>query len=341
MNNLNIINFRNYSKKGFKFSEGINIITGKNGTGKTNILEAIFFISTTASHRTNQNSDMLRKNKDLFKIKAKVTDERGNFDLSAQYEQGKGVRAEINSSKAGGEDLIRRFPVVLFSPEDIENIKGPPSKLRRIININICQLRPEYVEMLFKFRRLLKERNKLLKQEETGETEKGKKQLDSWTDIYKKHSIEIKKLRKKFIEKINEAISVECKELGINHKIRIEYYPSDFRYRESIKKDLRYGYTTWGPQRDVYSFFQDDIELKKHGSRGELRIAALIYRIAVWNLLAENKSKEPIVLLDDVFSELDKERRGFISRRIEQVQSIITSTEVPEELKGKGAVIKL
>ncbi len=336
---LSIINFRNYHRKQIKFDKDLNIIIGKNGSGKTNILESIFLLSTTTSHRTHLNTELIKKEEDGFAVRAEIDTDPGIFNVSIKYEKyGKklGLAAEINETAVKKNELIQKFPVVFFSPQDIEIINGPPAPLRRMININIAQIFQDYVAELIVYSKILKERNKLLKTSDINEAV-----LQIWTEMLKKHSIKIIDRRKEFILNINKTIKTESRKMGVKDDISIEYKPFLYNGEKSIKDDLRYGYTTWGSHRDIYDIYKNKISLKNFCSRGELRMIALIYKLSMWELLKQYRNKKPIILLDDVFSELDNENKKILIKRMKEVQIIITAAEMQKEIHSSFNEIKL
>lgn len=339
---LTIANYRNYIKSRINFNRHLNIIIGGNGKGKTNILESIFVLSTTTSHRTSLNSELIKNGEIAFNIKAEINDSESILNIEVRYDRTMGFRAKMNGNKIKRSELIEKFPVVFFTPEDIEVIKGAPGELRRMININISQINPKYITMLIRYRKILKERNAYLKNiNNKEELSIRNTNLKIWTESLLKESEEITKVRRKFIEKINEAIKLESKRMDLSEKFEIKYNPTKFKNNISLMKDLRYGCTTWGIHRDIFTFYKDEFNLKICGSRGEIRLAALIYRMALWKLLKDFKNKAPLVLLDDIFSELDIDKRKKIESSLKETQAIITATEIPDEIYSKANVIKL
>ncbi|MFH1416359.1 MAG: DNA replication and repair protein RecF [Elusimicrobiota bacterium] len=338
---LNLINFRNYRNFNIKFSDGTNIITGKNGTGKTNILEAIFLISTTISHRNNILSEITMHDENAFRITGDIINSTGKLTVGLDYKKGEGIRASLNSSAVKKNTLIDRFPVVMFSPEDIEVIKGPPGSLRRMMNIIKAQTDSRFIDILLKYNRILKERNALLKE---GYENKGKEFMDGlnvWTKSLLKYAEKISDSRREFIKEINSSIQEETSDMGLKYLLKIKYNINNYNSDKSINDDIACGCTTWGPHRESFCFYLDGKNLRKYGSRGEVRIGALIFRMAAWRILKEKKGKQPIVLLDDVFSELDEEKRHLIESRLDNVQSIMTATEIPAEMKNVCNIIPL
>lgn len=338
---LTIINFRNHKNFKINFKEGTNIIVGKNGAGKTNILEAIFLMSTTISHRTNLINDLIKEGKDAFNIMGRINDNSGKLDIGIEYKKGEGLKAGINFSRVKRKALIERFPVVAFSPEDIEMLKGSPDKLRKIMNIINSQIKPPYINYLIRYKKLLKERNILLKEGNIKGNQRAGITLNAWTETLQKYAGKITCARKIFITDLNNIIKVELREIGLDSKLEVKYSTNCFEGDKSIRNDLNFGYTTWGPHRETYSFYLNNKNLRKYGSRGEARIAALVFRLAVWRILKNCSGREPIVLLDDVFSELDEEKRNIIKMRLKNVQSIVTLTEIPADLNLTANIIPI
>ena len=204
--NLSLFNYRNYDKKYLNFKENLNIIIGPNGAGKTNILESIFLIATTTSHRTTLNSNLIKKDSDIFTVKAKIENSSGVFDITVNYKKEKGLKASLNLTRIKNIELIQKFPVVMFSPWDIDILKGSPVELRRMININISQVHSPYVHYLIKYRRLINHRNKLLKDPDIRNNEKKRSVLATLTEMLKKHTSAIEKIRREYIDKVNKLL---------------------------------------------------------------------------------------------------------------------------------------
>jgi len=331
---IKLVNFRNHKNKNFEFDKKANLVVGENGTGKTNLLESIFFASTTTSHRTAKCSEIVMKGEKNCAVIAEAVDSLGKFNIKMIYKYGGGISEEINSSRASSKQVLEKFPVIMFSPDDIETIKGPPSGIRRMVNINISQVNTGYINSLIRYRKALKERNASLK------AEAAVTEISAWTDLLKKYGSLILENRKVFTEKLNKVMHYESSRIGENIYL-LEYDPSNYKGDESVKKDRERGYTTWGPHRDRFSFCKNGESLSLMGSRGELRMAAVVYRLAVWSLIREKREKNPIFLMDDVFSELDETNRKRIGRKIGESQTILTSTDMPHEVGESIEVIRL
>ena len=331
---ISLTNFRNYKKKEFEFVDGINLITGANGTGKTNLLEALLFASTTASHRTSNKRILIKNGEESGRVKAFLCGEEGRFNLEIITSVSGGTSAKINSNRVKNGEILSSFPAVIFSPEDIEVIKGSRSGIRRMVNINICQISPGYIDLLIKYGKVLRERNALLKGNAGGGS------LAVWTTLLRESSGEIDRARQIFIDKINESALELSPVFGLSETVSINYRLSGYTENAGLR-DEESGFTTWGAHRAGFYFQLGGRDLKDEGSRGEARISALIYRFAFRQMLEAETGKAPIILMDDVFSELDSVKRRLIAEKLREGQVIFTATEKPEELEEADNVIAL
>lgn len=329
-----LINFRSYEKQEFNFKDGVNLILGKNGTGKTNLLESVLFSSTTASHRTSNNRLLIRRGAPAMKVSSEIYGLEGKFRIHLTSAVSGGTNALLNSTRVNNGKILEVFPAVMFAPEDIEIIKGSRSGIRRMININICQINGLYINLLLKYRKVLRERNALLKQNSRGSS------LEAWTGLLKKYTQEIDTHRIEFLEKINRHAARISPVFGLNENLNLSYHPSG--YTDTAQgRDEEAGFTTWGAHRAGFSFKLGTRDLREEGSRGEARISALIYRLILRDILRDETGKEPILLMDDAFSELDAEKRKLIAENFRGGQVLFTATERPEDIGECINVIKL
>lgn len=336
-------NFRNYRDVSILFSRDLNIIYGNNAQGKTNIIEAIFFCASGRSHRTSKDSELVKINTNGFNVSMELIKGEGNKSIDIKYETGKKKMIKINEipvSRIG--NLMGNLLAVIFSPEDILIIKEGPSQRRRFIDITISQLKPSYFYDLQQFNKILLQRNTLLKEIQFNrsliET------LDIWDDKISETAARIMMVRNGFINELDE------KSKNIHHKITngreelgIRYKPSinikTFDDVDSLKKDLMDGLskkrdielkrciTTVGPHRDDYDILLNGLSLKIYGSQGQQRTAVLSLKLAEIEIIKSVIGENPVLLLDDVMSELDFERREFLIENIKNIQTFITCTE--------------
>ncbi|MGM0441849.1 MAG: DNA replication/repair protein RecF [Elusimicrobiota bacterium] len=333
INELAIYNYRNFEKKKINFGNSLNLIVGNNGMGKTNLLESVFLLATGTSHRTNKLKELLKLEEDSMRVTGNIKDNSLKNKIDIRYIPGTGFKSTVNGTKIKRKNLIKTFAAILFSPEDIEDIKNSPSRTRRIIDISISRINTRYIDHLIKYRKLINERNTVLKNEEK-KGQSNSSTLKTYTKLLLKISDRVVSQRKEFLKSINKIMKEEAGKMSFEKKYSIRYNESQYQGEKSLEKDIEYGHTTWGPHRDKYKFYLDDLDLRSYGSRGEVRTAIFIYRLAVWKLLKRKKDSDPVILLDDIFSELDDIRSNKIKKRIKGVQSIITCTKVPEELEN-------
>ncbi len=347
INSLALNNYRNYLSEEINFSEGINILYGDNAQGKTNILEAIYMLATTKSHRTSKDREIINFNSDEGHIKAEINkrDIDYRIDMHLRKNKAKGVAIDRVPVKKTSQ-LMGMVNVVLFSPEDLTIIKDSPSERRRFIDMELCQLNKIYYSNLSSYNKILNQRNNLLKN-----IYYDKSQLDMlevWDAQLVDYGIKIIKERNNFIEKINEIILDIHKRLtGDKEIISVSYDKNvsceDFSKELLLKRDadLRYQSTQVGPHRDDISFFVNDMDVKTYGSQGQQRTVALSLKLAEIELVKELVGDNPILLLDDVMSELDSSRRDALLSSINDIQTIITCTGYDDFIKERLTIDKV
>lgn len=339
--NLSLINYRNYMELDLGFNRGFNILYGKNAQGKTNILESIFLCSSGRSHRTSKDFELINFSKDFFHISIDVEKKYGDNNIEIVFSEKDGKQIHINGDpiRRKGE-LMGVLNTVLFSPEDLEIIKGGPSVRRRFMDIAISQVKPSYFFNLQQYLKVLKERNHLLK------AIKVKRNLINTLDIWnEKLSDEASKIiyeRIGFIDSINDIIEVKHRMLSKGEKIKLKYRPSlDFdgdENKEQIKsmflsklnllkdRELAYQSTLIGPQREDFTIEINGKAIKQFGSQGQQRTAVLSMKLSEVSLIFNTTGEQPVLLLDDVFSELDDSRRNHLIENLHDTQVFITTT---------------
>ena len=329
---IKINNFRNYKSQEINLEKNINIFYGENAQGKTNIIEAIFLSSMGKSFRAKKDKEMimLGEEKSNIEIEYEKTDRDGKIKI----ELGNKKIVYINGIKIKKlSELLGKINVVIFTPDDINILKGGPQNRRRFLDIMISQLRPNYMYNLNLYLKTLEQRNNYLRQ--IKEENKNENMLDIWDEELSNYAINIYNYRKEFIEKIKNKIKNIHSEITNNkEEIEIEYLSeciSKEKYLELLKQrrklDIIKGYTTKGIHRDDFNIYINKKELGIYGSQGQHRTAILSLKLSELNIVKDEIGESPILLLDDFMSELDEKRRKNFLEKINDVQVIITCTE--------------
>ena len=329
---IKINNFRNYKNQEINLEKNINIFYGENAQGKTNIIEAIFLSSMGKSFRAKKDKEMIMLGEENSNIELEYekTDRHGKIKI----ELGNKKIVYINGIKIKKlSELLGKINVVIFTPDDINILKGGPQNRRRFLDIMISQLRPNYMYNLNLYLKTLEQRNNYLRQ--IKEENKNENMLDIWDEELANYTINIYNYRKEFIEKIKNKIKKTHGEITNNkEEIKIEYLSeciSKEKYLDLLKQrrklDIIKGYTTKGIHRDDFIIYINDKELSTYGSQGQHRTAILSLKLAELNIVKDEIGESPILLLDDFMSELDEKRRKNFLEKIEDVQVIITCTE--------------
>ena len=339
INNLLLADFRNISMAEIKLSEGINILFGDNAQGKTNILEAVYICATGRSHRTKIDGQLINFSKREAHIKAFIVRNRrtDRIDVHLKKDEKKGIAVNGVPIRKSG-DLFGTLHTVMFSPEDLQLIKNAPSERRRFIDMELCQLSNVYYYDLQQYYKVLKQRNNLLKRIQ--KNIKLKETLFVWDLQMCQYGMRVIDSRKAFIERIS-AISAKIHSCITeeNEKLVIEYKPNvlscDFaeKLASSTEKDIIYGSTTCGPHKDDLIFYVNQNDVKIFGSQGQQRTAALSAKLAEIEIIKAETGETPVLLLDDVLSELDERRQYYLLDSIRDTQTIITCTGIEDSIK--------
>lgn len=339
--NVFLQNFRNYEKQDIELNRYLNIFYGQNAQGKTNIIESIFLLSTGKSHRTQKDSELINWNSNDSRITISyIRDNAKNaIDMYLKHNMKKHIKVNgVRLQKTG--ELLGNLNTVIFSPDHMKIIKEGPVERRRFIDIVLSQVKPGYYYNLCQYIKVLQQRNNLLANAKTNS--QLVKTIDIWDEQLVEYGIKIIKERNQFIKDINEiAAEVHGKITNNREQLKIGYKSTiDIESMDDIKKnyikdlemyrtiDLRRGITHKGPHRDELSFFINGNDVKTYGSQGQQRTSLLSLKIAELKFMEAENDTLPILLLDDVFSELDTERQRYLIQFIRDVQTIITSTDV-------------
>lgn len=345
---LKLKNYRNYDLLDLNFDPNTNILYGDNAQGKTNILEALYLSGTTKSHRGTKDRDIIQFGYDESHIET-IVEKRGicfQIDMHLKKNSPKGIAIDKIPIRKAGE-LFGIVHFVFFSPEDLNIIKEGPSGRRRFIDLELSQLDKIYLSNLSNYNRIINQRNSLLKdlygQKNLMDT------LDIWDMQMAAYGTKVLEARKNFIKQVNEIISdIHFKLTGGKERISISYEASNGnmsleealkRYRE---RDMRMKSTTVGPHRDDICFTTDSgLDVRKFGSQGQQRTAALSLKMSEIELVKQMIKDTPVLLLDDVLSELDKHRQNYLLDSINNIQTIITCTGLDEFVNHRFSINKI
>ncbi len=336
---LRVINYRNYENIHLKFHPKFNIFLGNNAQGKTNLLEAIYLCAVGKSFRTNRDQEMINieKKQAYVQVKLKRMYSDVNIEIKLDTSRKKNIRVNrVYLTKTG--ELLGNLNIVLFSPEDLRLIKGGPSERRRFMNREISQMSTKYYYILGQYRKILQHRNKLLK------NDRGKiLDLEVWNEQLAAAGAWIIFYRRDFIKKINLLAklmhrkvtdSAETLEIIYDANIRIKEDDDINQIKENILEklenniniDKKRGLTTIGPHRDDVMLRINGFNVKKYGSQGQQRTAVLSLKLAEIELIKGEVGEYPVLLLDDVMSELDLKRQGYLINNLKNIQTFITTT---------------
>ncbi len=338
---LRLVDYRNYDNLDINFNSGINILYGDNAQGKTNILEAIYLSATTRSHKGSKDSDIINFNKEEAHIRSVVEKDEieTRVDMHLRRNKTKGIAIDGQKIKKAS-DLLGLINVIFFSPEDMGIIKNSPSERRRFIDMELCQLDNFYLYNLNHYNKIINQRNHLLK--DMYFNPELKETLKIWDAQLCSYGSKIIEKRIDFIEKLNEIISGIHRSIsGGKEDILIKYEPNcemdklEEMLASSYEKDIRLKQTTVGPHRDDITFIVTDnegnsIDIRRFGSQGQQRTAALSLKLSEIELVKSIIKDSPILLLDDVLSELDSNRQNYLLDSIGDTQTIITCTGLDE-----------
>ena len=330
--NIKIKNFRNYKNEEINLEKNINIFYGENAQGKTNIIEAIFLCSLGKSFRAKKDIEMIKLNEENAIVEIEY--EKSDRDGKIKIELGNKKNIYINGVKIKKlSELLGNLNIVIFTPDDINILKGGPQNRRRFLDIMISQLRPNYMHILNLYLKTIEQRNKYLRQ--IKEENKDENLLEIWDEKLAEYAIKISEYREEFINKIINKIKIIHKKItNEKEEIKIEYITECKDKNEYInilkqrrKLDIIKGFTTKGIHRDDFMIYINNKEINIYGSQGQNRTAMLSLKLAELQVINDEIGEYPILLLDDFMSELDKTRRKNFLENIEGTQVIITGTE--------------
>lgn len=347
LKSIELKNFRNYEDLDLKFDSGTNILFGDNAQGKTNILEAAYVSGTTKSHKGSRDKDMIRFGEDESHIRT-IVEKQGKeyqLDIHLKKNRSKGIAINKVPIKKASE-LFGILNMVFFSPEDLNIIKNGPSERRRFLDAEICQLDKIYLSDLTRYNKILMQRNRLLKdmqhQPQLMET------LPVWDMQLVEYGKRLIRRRRQFVEELSEIVTGIHRNIsGKREELVLRYEPNiDAEFLEDElnrvrEKDRKYAQTSVGPHRDDISFFIRGVDIRKFGSQGQQRTSALSLKLSEIELVRQTIHDTPVLLLDDVLSELDSNRQNYLLNSIHDIQTMITCTGLDEFVRNRFQIDKV
>lgn len=342
LKSLKLHDFRNYKKLNISLTKGINIIYGNNAQGKTNLLESIYVLGLTKSHRSIIDNNLINNDSKYLTIEGKVIDKRLENKLNIYIDEKQKVLKYNDNLIKKVSDYIANLNIIIFYPDDLELIKNSPINRRRYLNMQLSQLYSNYYILINDYYKILKLRNSYLKKLNKG-LSKDINYLKVLTDYLIDKSINIYKLRKKYIDKINEYTEKIYEDISGLKGYKIKYNPNinydifdlnlkfllKNEYEKKFNYDIKMSSTSMGPHKDDFEFYLNDKNLKLYGSQGQQRLAVLALKLSEVEIFKKYKNTTPILLLDDIFSELDINKRNNLLKYISKdIQTIITTTDL-------------
>ncbi len=351
INSLKLLNYRNYESLDVHFSNHINLIYGKNGMGKTNLVEAIYVLAFTKTFRLGKEDIVIKKGKNIAKIEGTISDKMVNTYKIILSDTGKRIKID-NNKITKINDYITKINIILFNPDDLKIIKDTPMTRRRLLNIEISGINSTYVAYLMNYNKILKQRNAYLKA-------LNKKNIyqNDFLDILTSQLIDlglkIMSIRMEFINNINSYIS-DIYEMITGKGLLSIHYKSEFKgktkeqlqnlFAKNISREIIMGKTLFGPQHDDIEFMIDKEIVKEYSSVGEQKNSVIAFKLAEIKNIEKLLNRKPILILDDLFSELDQEKINNILNLLDSdMQTFITTTEIDKvdpKLRNNAKIIK-
>ena len=343
---IELNNFRNYEVVNIEFDKNINILYGDNAQGKTNLLEACYYSAISKSFKSSKDKEIIRFGQDYLNIKTIIDKNNREYAIDISINNNKKVIKIDNVKMNKTSELLGLLNVILFSPEDLNIIKNGPSERRRFLDSEISQIDRIYLSDIINYNKVLNNRNKLLK--EIVFDNSIKDTLDVWDMQLIDYGKKIIKRRREFIDELKYYVKDKhLKISGGKEELIINYEPNidDIFFEDELinnrEKDLKYTQTSVGPHRDDISFKIDGIDIRKFGSQGQKRCCALSLKLAEIDIVSNIIKDKPVLLLDDVLSELDSNRQKFLLESISDIQTIITCTGLDDFVNNRFDVNKV
>ncbi|MDD6887883.1 MAG: DNA replication/repair protein RecF [bacterium] len=345
---LQLTNFRNYARLQLQPDAGLCVLTGDNAAGKTNVLESVFLCALGRSHRTSRDAELIREAQQFGVVQLTLHTRGGTRSITCKLAPGERKRLLIDgASLSRSGELLGCLNVVMFAPEDLMLVKGGPAERRRFLDMEISQLKPAYYYTLQQYNAALKQRNALLKEEASVSAGL----LEPWDEQLSRLGAAITIERAAFLDELSAiAANVHLKLSGGRETLLLSYQPNlpgveperlaaTMRERlfENTERDVYRGSTSVGPHRDDVMMVLDGSDVRVYGSQGQQRTVVLSLKLSELEIIKRLRGETPVLLLDDVFSELDKRRQRMLLEAVQGCQTFITCTHL-EELTAAGAL---
>jgi len=345
---IRLTGFRNYDEAEIFPCDGVTVFTGNNAQGKTNILESVYLCCTGRSHRTTHDKELIKTDHDFARVEVKAERSDGMHDVELLFSRMGRRRIKVfgNTVSRSGE-LLGHVTGVLFSPEDLRMVKDGPSERRRFVDMELSQLRPSYYYALQRYNRALKQRGALLKEAAINPNQ-SLDTMDLWDQELSESGSVIMTMRRSFIQKLSlraqethSHVSAGIEKMLVRYEPSISFEEEGRALSERIlaslrnarSTDIRRQITSVGPHRDDVCIFLNGMDARAYGSQGQVRTCALSMKLSELEIMREESGEAPVLMLDDVMSELDPGRRRLLLSRLSGVQTLVTCTDI-EDLAG-------
>lgn len=351
---ISLRHFRNYPSLSLTPHPGITVLYGPNGSGKTNLLEAMHLLSVGRSHRTAQDREMVAAGQEASFIEGSTQRLDGRHDLEIRlHPQQKPHKRVLLYGKPAPRigDLMGHATVVMFSPEDIRIVRDGPAARRRFVDMQLSQIRPAYLRALKNYLTVVENRNALLRENKLFGVQDFVTQLETWDEQLARAAVPVSRARRWFLDRLSRTASAQYAAIADNasEQFALRYTgplaESDDPYRTMLeglqrtrREDMQRMYTAFGPHRDDVALMLFEHDLRAFGSQGQLRTAVLSMKLGEIDLITEEMGEPPALLLDDVFSELDLKRRSALLKSTEGVQTLLTCTDKSDAAGAKADV---
>ncbi len=341
LSSIELKNYRNYREIHIDFDKNVTIFYGDNAQGKTNILEAVYVCATTKSHRSAKDRDLILFGEDEAHIKMMLAegDTKTRVDMHIKKNRSKGIAVDgLMLRKAS--DLFGYLNVVFFSPEDLNIIKNGPSERRKFVDCELCQLDKIYLYNIVNYNKVLSQRSRILK--DIGFRSDYGQLLEIYDNQLSVYGDVVIRSRREFIKELNKIIlEIHGRLSGGKEKLEIIYEPDVEEgnifniLTKNRERDIKQKLTNAGPHRDDINFIINGVDIRRFGSQGQQRTAALSLKMAEIRLVERMTKEKPILLLDDVLSELDSSRQNYLLNSIQDIQTLITCTGLDDFVNNR------